>query len=115
MNQPSLPFADTLAALVRDNADQFRADFPAWLAENRAVWAGFKREADRIWHRGRTHYSVRTIIEHLRHESALTDNDAMFKLNNNHAPDLARLYRLAHPERAGLFETRVMPGSARAA
>lgn len=113
--QPQLPMFDPLQALLREHADQFRPEFPAWLRENGQVWRSFKREADRIWHRGRRHYSSRTIIEHLRHESAITSNDVEFKLNNNVAPDLARLYRLAHPDRAELFETRLMPGSRRAA
>lgn len=101
--------------LVQAHKSQFRADFPAWLAENAHVFHAFCREADRIWHRGRSHYSARTILEVLRHESALSDTDPQFRLNNNSAPDMARLYTLLHPERVGFFETRHQFGSARAA
>ena len=114
-SQQHLPFGDRLQNLVRDHADQFRPGFAVWLASNRHVWLAFEREADRVWARGRRHYSARTILEHLRHESALADDGRDWKLNNNAAPDLARLYRLTHPDRAGLFELRVMPGSERAA
>lgn len=113
--QPSLPFGDPLLALARDNIAIFRKGFLSWLASNLHVWLAFDREATRVWNRGRRHYSARTIIEHLRHETALADTGAEFKLNNNTAPDLARLYRLRYPERADLFELRVMPGSERAA
>lgn len=115
MSQPSLPFGDHVQSLIRDNAGLFRKDFGHWLRVNRHVWAAFEREADRVWSRGRRHYSARTLIEYLRHETALADNGGDFKINNDRAPCMARLYRLAHPDRADLFEFRVMPGSERAA
>ena len=115
MTQPGLPFGDPLQAIVREHRDVFRPGFGAWLAENRHVWIAFEREANRVWDRGRRHYSARTLVEYLRHETALADTGGEWKINGNVVPDLARLYRLAHPERAGLFETRVMPGAERAA
>lgn len=113
--QPSLPFDDPLLALVRAHANQFRPGFLTWISENRHVYTAFAREADRIWQRGRRHYSARTIGEVLRHESALAEKDSEWKLNNCVFPDLARLYVIANPARAGFFEFRVMPGSERAA
>ena len=104
-----------LREILQAHAEQFRADFPAWLEENGHVWARFCREADKLRAIGRKHYSARTIIEVLRHESALTDSDPMFRLNNNHAPDLARLYRLTHAGAEGFFEVRVQGGSERVA
>jgi hypothetical protein len=84
-----------LVACVLDNPAMFRDDFMAWLKDNFHVWDRFKREADWIRSRGRKHYSARTILEVLRHESSLADTDAEFKLNNDNVPDLARLYMLA--------------------
>src|SRR5690554_4278984 len=92
--------------VVRENPGLFRDGFDVWLRENWIVWLAFEREASRIWHRGRRHYSARTIIEFLRHETALADTGEDFKINGNNVPDLARLYQLRYPERAGLFETR---------
>lgn len=112
---PALPFGDPLLALIRQDRENFRPDFAAWLQANLHVWRAFEREADRIWDRGRRHYSARTIIEFLRHETSLADSGGTFKLNGNAVPDMARLYRLRYPQRADLFETRRMPGSARAA
>lgn len=85
---------------------EFRPQFLVWLACNAHVWARFEAEASKVWHRGRRHYSARTIIEVLRHESALADTGEPWKLNDHNTPDLARLYRLVHPERADLFEIR---------
>lgn len=115
MNQPSLPLGDPLLALVEQDRENFLPTFAGWLAANLHVWRAFEREADRVWIRGRRHYSARTILEHLRHETALADSGVEFKLNNNVAPDLARLYRLRYPARADLFELRRMPGSRRVA
>lgn len=114
-DQSALPFGDHLLDIVRQDRENFLPTFAAWLAENRHVWVAFEREADKVWARGRRHYSARTILEHLRHETALADSGVEFKLNNNVAPDLARLYRLRYPSRADLFELRRMPGSRRAA
>ena len=95
------------------NRDDFLPGFAAWLVENGHVWAAFTREASKVWDKGRRKYSARTIIEVLRHESALSDSGADYKLNDHATPDLARLYRLTYPERAGLFETRVQGNTER--
>lgn len=115
--QTSIQFTDSrdALALVLANRSQFRSDFPEWFRENQHVFAAFCREADRIWNRGRRHYSARTIGEVLRHESALTEQGGDFKLNNVRFPCLARLYALMHPERSGFFEFRHQAGSERAA
>lgn len=104
-----------LQEIVAANAGQFRAGFPDWLDENQHVWARFAQEVGKIRAMGRARYSARTIIEVLRHESALADTDATFKLNDHNTPDLARLYLLTHPDAAGFFETRVLSTSERTA
>jgi hypothetical protein len=103
--------------LVAGKPDHFRREFSDWLRENWSVWTAFQREADRIWNRGRRHYSARTIGEVLRHESALREgpNEHNWKLNDHYWPDLARLYMLTHQGREGFFERRVSPATLRAA
>ncbi|MGH8032716.1 MAG: hypothetical protein ACREO8_10220 [Luteimonas sp.] len=117
MNREESPPLDTsrLLDLIKQDKENFLPGFAAWLTENLHVWRAFEKEADRVWDKGRRHYSARTIIEFLRHETSLTDTDASLKLNGNAVPDMARLYRLRYPARADLFETRRMPGSRRAA
>jgi hypothetical protein len=104
--QFAITFGDPTFAIARANVSLFRNGFMAWLAVNVHVWIAFEREANRVWNRGRRHYSARTIGEVLRHESALAESGNEWKLNNVVFPDLARLYALIHPERAGLFEFR---------
>ena len=103
--------------LVVQNASYFRADFMDWLSRNYRVWLAFEYEADRVWGRGRRHYSARTIGEYMRHESTMREkpNELGFKLNDHYWPDLARLYMLMHPDRDGFFERRAGPMTKRAA
>ncbi len=104
----------TLEQAIAAGGRQFRADFADWLQANRHVWDRFKEEADKIRRRGRTHYSARTIIEVLRHESALADAGKEFKINDHNTPDLARLYMLTTPGMSAFFSTRVLRNSERA-
>lgn len=116
--RPQLPLFDGAVDpqdLVRGRPELFRPGFAAWLADNGHIWRAFERETERIWSRGRRHYSARTIVEVLRHESALAEVGGQWKINDRHTPDLSRLYGLAHPDRADLFERRVMPGAERVA
>ena len=105
----------TPLSLVLASPAQFRHDFAPWLAQNGHVWARFEQEAHKIRARGRTHYSARTIVEVLRHESVLSEADSTFKLNDHNTPDLARLYLLTHPDAGDFFATRVLKASERRA
>lgn len=88
------------------HADIFPEEFRAWLPANVHVYAAFEREALRVIARGFKHYSSKTVIEFLRHHSALTERDSDWKLNNNHTPYLPRLFDRIHPDHVGLWEYR---------
>jgi hypothetical protein len=122
MDQLPLSFTDPRKASALAYAEQrkgelFRDDFGEWLAKNWHIYTTFEKQADRIWNMGRRHYSARTILHWIRHETTLRENaqDDGLKINNNWSPDLARLYVLFHPERAGFFEKRVGQSARRAA
>jgi len=53
------------------------------------------------------HYAARTIIEVLRHNDMIADNDPDYKINNNIAPFLAKISMLMFPALNALFSTRV--------
>lgn len=94
-------------ALVRASA--FRCDVYQWLLDpaNVEVWRMFEKEANRVWlNKANKHYSARTIVEYLRHHSAANDSSTDFKINDHHAPVLARMWTFLYPERAGFFELR---------
>lgn len=109
---PPAPFLTDIyrkrLGLMMAVAPEFRRDFKDWLEANWHVWQAFEREANKIWGRGRTHYSARTIGEYLRHESALRQekDETPWKLNDHAWPDLARLYMQFYPLRAEFFELR---------
>jgi len=95
----------SLLTIAKLHADEFRADFPEWLRANHPIYAEFERQAMNIAAR-RDRYSARTILEVMRHNSALSENGGHFKLNNNRAPCMARLFSITHPEHAGFFQLR---------
>ncbi len=87
-----------------------------WVARNYHVWEAFELEANKVWDRGRRHYSARTIGEYLRHESAIREepNEHGFKVNDKYWPSLGRLYGIMYPERYSFFEFRHGVSSRRA-
>jgi hypothetical protein len=92
---------------VCESREAFRPDFYEWLKSNMHVWEAFEREALRVWATGRKHYSSRTLWEVMRHESATkASNDGEWKINNDRAPDVARLFLLLNPDKPAFFETR---------
>lgn len=91
---------------VAENAPDFRPDFPEWLKVHLPLWEAFEREANQVWAEGHRHYGARTIWEVLRHETRHAEKSGDFKLNNNRAPCLARLYLLLYPDRPAFFELR---------
>ncbi len=101
---------------IQAHVGWFRKDFEEWFCDNYHVWLAFELEADKVWDRGRRHYSARTIGEYLRHESALKEgpNEHGWKINDHWWPDLARLYTLMHPDRSTFFERRSGQSAVRA-
>lgn len=99
---------ELIADIIAKHADVFLIDLADWLgnSQNWAIWGAFEYQANGAWKKGFKRYSARTIGEYLRHHSALHASGTEFKLNDHIWPDLARLYMLAHPDRAGFFECR---------
>lgn len=97
-----------LQLVVFHSPESFAPGFSEWLESNANfhVWTRFMQEADKLRARGRQHYSARTIIEVLRHESAVRGDDPDYKINDHCTPNLARLYMLVTPGAEGFFETR---------
>jgi len=100
-------FTPAPVAVAQANADQFTEAFLNFLPENVHVYDAFEREARRVVARGFKHYSSKTIIEVLRHHSALQEAGSAWKLNNDFTAYWSRLFGLMNPANAGLFEFRV--------
>lgn len=95
-----------ITELMAEHKYQFSDDFDKWLLANWRIYIEFENHALQMVFRGRTHYSSRTIIEYIRHETALREAGDGFKINNNQVPDMARLFSIRYPKHAGLFEYR---------
>lgn len=107
MTQNDLFAARSITELARLNASQLSAEFIEWLPDNLHVWEAFQAEALKLVRKGVQHYSSYTIVEFLRHHTAVSEQGGDWKINNNHRPYLPRLFDLAYPQHAGLFEYRV--------
>src|SRR5205814_1218767 len=79
--------------------------FATWIVDNAHVYDAFEREALSVAQR-RDRYSARTIIEFLRHHTLLAEAGEGWKLDNDMAPGLARLFAILNPKHKGLFEFR---------
>jgi hypothetical protein len=84
----------------------FRDGFLDWLADNEHIYDTFEAHALALIAKGRTHYSARTIVEVLVHESILRENGGEFKIGNDRAPDLARVFAIRNPRHALFWEYR---------
>lgn len=98
--------SDTSFAKLKALQQFFKPGFLTWLDDNQHIYREFESHAMRLIARGRTHYSARTIIEVLVHESMLRENGGEFKIGNDRAPDLARVFSILHPANALFWEYR---------
>lgn len=92
-------------ARAKESPAVFKPDFIAWLADNLHIYQEFEKRALQVAQH-RKHYSARTIVEVMRHDSAIGQLDGGFKINDRHTPDMARLFAMLNPMQAGLFEFR---------
>lgn len=99
-------FSPRALVAVHQHIDRFTSEFLAYLPDNLHIYAAFEREALKVVARGFKRYSARTIIEVLRHNSALAENGGPWKLNDHFTPFLARVFVILHPEQSELFEFR---------
>ena len=76
----------------------FSDSFETWLFLNNPIWLEFVKKAREAKSKGHTQrFSAKTIIEIMRWESPLREQDVTFKISNNHTADLARLVTACWP------------------
>lgn len=101
--------------IVGEHSDIFRDGFANTITANMHVFEAALEQAIQVRHAGRDRWSMRTIMEYLRHETAVQSSLLPWKLNNNLAPDVARLMIMLFPEFDGFFELRESPQRKRVA
>ena len=85
----------------------YSCGFILWLGNNPLIWQGFANKALKAHSGGHKHrFGAKAILEILRWESVKNDSEKTFKINNNRAPDLARLVMDCKPEMKGYFQIR---------
>jgi hypothetical protein len=77
-----------------------------WFIENWHVFEAFEKIALKLISMERSHYSARTIVEVLVHQSAVREINGTYKIGNDNAPDLARVFVVLHPEYVDFWEYR---------
>lgn len=95
-------YRNRVLLLALENNDEFLEGFYDWLYNNFHIYEEFAKRAIQIATK-RDHYSARTIIEVMRHDSIFSENGGEFKISNNRSPDLARLFALSCPSYKDLF------------
>ena len=99
---------EPVIAIIASSSGEFRPGFDAWIADNFHVWREFMRMADKLWYLRRSkHYSASAIVYAIRLQTALAEVGGEWKINQNHARDMAKLYVKVTPDRAGFFEFRL--------
>jgi len=72
---------------------------------NPKVWEKFKDLALTAMEKGHRRLSARLIIEQIRWQTKIMENDSKFKINDHWAPKLARKFMVEY-QCPGFFETR---------
>lgn len=87
------------------NNDSISIEQSYKLSANQDLYTAFLIEAHKVAAK-RDHYSARTIMEVLRHNSYASDDDPRYKINNDITPLMAKMSMLMFPSLNGLFKTR---------
>ena len=89
------------------NRTLFRDGFDDWIWDNLDFYRTFEAEALKVASTGRKKYAARTIVEYLRHWSAIKQvGSGSYKLNDHWTPSAAQLFRILNPTHADFFEFR---------
>lgn len=97
---------DRVLAFIAQHPGLFVTTGADWFHSNWHVFEAFEQKALAVIAAGRDHYSARTIVEILVHESVVRETASNYKIGNHHAPDLARAFVVLHPEHLDFFEYR---------
>jgi len=85
----------------------FRPGFLPWLNANWAIYHAFEQQALTLIRKEWKRFSARTIVEELRHYTRHREaGRCSFKINDHHAPDMARVFTILHPQYARFWEYR---------
>ena len=80
----------TMQRYLSDNG--YELWFQQWMEDNWSIWKAFHRKAYTMQCSGRKRYSAMTLVGVIRYETDLREKHGHFKIRNEAAPRMARLY-----------------------
>ena len=83
--------------------------FKHYHEQNPQIYKMFCKFAEQAARR-RDHYSAKAIMERIRWETMISDDQPDFKIDNTWTSHYARKYMKDHPEHDGFFELRIKRG-----
>lgn len=90
---------------VRANQRFFKRG-PDWFEKNLHVVRAFERHTLEQVEKGRDHYSARAIVDKLSLHTGTRETDGEYKIGNDNACDLARVFCVMNPQHADIWEMR---------
>lgn len=81
-------------------------EFELYHAQNPHVYQLFERFTFDAIRSGRKYFSARAIIERIRWQTQIEDNNDQFKISDHPMPFYARLFERNHPEHKGFFRKK---------
>lgn len=102
--------ATVTAKLVQTGINRETVElFLDWLKANPEIWQAFQARALQAIRAGVKHWGAKAIFETARFDAALKRRGA-FKVNNNYAAYMGRLFILKYPSHQSFFEFRTVKG-----
>ena len=80
----------TMQRYLSDNG--YELWFQQWMEDNWSIWRDFHSRASELQRAGQLHYSAMTLVGVIRYETDLREKHGHFKIRNEAAPRMARLY-----------------------
>lgn len=102
-NQSTIEQAKTAVLL---NVKKFDSQFYEWVTSNFHIYRYFENEAFRFVSCGHERIGSKMLVENIRYKTKLRELNESFKINNNVAADLSRLFVILNPGHRKLFEFR---------
>ena len=113
MTAPTEQLMFDVAPLVPAVGVTIQERFDSFHAANGWVYRALERMTADLLSRGRSRVGMKMLVEVIRwnYSRQTTDPASQFRLNNDYTSRYARLLTDAHPEWAGVFETRTLRAS----
>ena len=95
---------------MRKSAEQLEKEFEDFHTANPHIWETIELYANKAISNGVKRWSMRSILEVIRWDSAISTSSRGYKVNDHLSPYYARHWNKVHPEYEGFFALRKTKG-----